>query len=27
VPAPAITKTVGPIPVPVREARSALVGG
>jgi hypothetical protein len=27
VPAPAITKTVGPIPVPVREAHSALVGG
>jgi hypothetical protein len=27
VPAPAITKTVGPIPVPVREAHSGLVGG
>ena len=27
VPGPAISKTVGPLAVPVREARSVLVGG
>jgi hypothetical protein len=27
VPGPAITKTAGPVTVPVREARSQLVGG